>query len=221
MRRVMALCAALLCAPALVQAQEEAAEEKEVILERPGPDQGYYLTAGLNFATSNVVDEGDSLPTLLGWGLTIHVGQSVVSWMDLGLVIDIVRTSGDLERSSSLNGLGFEWSIRPYEPLIFRLGASFGIANTTAPTNSDNDGFAFGALVGVTAGYSFFPTHDPGETGSFAITPTVSFKGVQPFSSDSAYVTMVGVEFTWWSGLPNRMLDLSLEEAFPTDGDKK
>lgn len=215
MRPILVLLAISLCLPVQARAQQAGGQTPEVVLEPPAPDQGYAFTLGLHLLGARVIDDGDALPGLLSGGsLVLRQSQSITRFMDLGVSLEFGVSKGKSERTGSLFLFSLDWTLRPVSPLSVRLGTGLGLHQVTAPTNSENDAAAFGAAFSLSVGYALYPFYDRGESGSWAFTPVLQFKTLEPFGEDAVFFGGLGIEVTYWAGLPDNQLDLSLEEAF-------
>lgn len=194
-----------------------AQELPQAILEPPAASQGYYFSLGLHGGVLTVEDKGDTLKSLGGYAAALHIGQEVLRWMDLGIAIELGSVVSD-ERTGSLASLGIEWTLRPVGEAFVRLGCGFGVNQLSAPKNSDNDASAFGGIAAVTLGYAWFPFRELRDSGGFSLSPVLRLMTVQPFAEDAAYWAMAGFEVSFWTGLPQRQLELPLDEAFPAKG---
>lgn len=208
---ILSLCACL--AAPFARASAQASEKAPTLLERPAPMQGYYLTVGLQGGLLYARDEGKSQQSLGGASLSLHLGQAVTTWMDLGVVLELGSVvAGD--RSGGLVSFGFDWTIRPVRTLFFRVSPAIGFNQLSAVARSDNTANTFGTVVGLTMGYALFPFYKPKQSGGFAVSPVVHFSAVQPFNDSAAYWMLAGLEINWWSGLPREQLDVPLQEVF-------
>jgi hypothetical protein len=184
------------------------------LLEPPAAAQGYYLSLGLHGGVLTAKDDGDTLTPLGGYAGALHIGQEVRPWMDLGLALEFGSVSSD-QRTGWMGSLGMEWTLRPVAKTFVRLGCGIGISRLSAAENSDNKANASGGVAAITLGYAWFPFRGLRESGGFAISPVIRVMAVQPFAKDAAYWTTAGFEVAFWTGLPQRQLDLPLEDAFP------
>jgi hypothetical protein len=214
-----ALAQAQAQAQAQPQAQTQANDEPPApaLLERPAPMQGYYYSLGLHGGTMRARDEGRGIPPLSGMSLAFHLGQSVTTWMDLGLAVDLGFVLGS-ERTGTLGSFGIDWTLRPIKTLFFRVSPAIGVNQLSAVKNSDNSANIFGAALGLTVGYAWFPFYRPKESGGFALSPIVRLSSVQAFTDSAAYWVLGGLEITWWTGLPKRQLDLPLKDVYACRG---
>jgi hypothetical protein len=189
-------------------------EQQRPLLEAPRHDQGYYYALGVHGGMANVRDDGAFIDPLGGFSAALHLGQSVNTWTDLGLALELGFVPAG-ERTGSMYSFGIDWTLRPLGDAFARLSTAIGVSRVSAAADSDDTASAFGSVLGVTLGYAWFPWAAPRQSGGFAVTPVLRISTVQPFTDDAAFWTMVGFEITRWTGLPREQLDLSLDEAFP------
>ena len=71
---------------------------------------------------------------------------------------------------------------------------------------------SYGAAYTRGLGWDFFP-RDCGQSGGWALTPLVLVRAV-PGDPLTAFSGMLGMEVTWWSGLPKNQQEIPLERAF-------
>jgi hypothetical protein len=184
------------------------------LLEPPAAAQGYYFSLGVHGGMLTVVDDGDSLNPLGGYAGSLHIGQEVLRWMDLGIVLELGSVISN-QRTGSLFSFGIEWTLRPVAEVFVRLGGGLGVNALSAAKSSDDDADTFGGIAAITLGYAWFPFREARESGGFSISPVIRVIAVQPLAQDAAYWTTAGFEVAFWTGLPQRQLDLPLEDAFP------
>jgi hypothetical protein len=214
MRSLPALGAFLLLLASAWPAHAQDGELPPALLEPPAAAQGYYFSLGLHGGALTVVDEGDTLKALGGFAGALHIGQEVLRWMDLGIVLEGGPVVSN-RRSGSLYSLGIEWTLRPVAGLFVRLGCGIGANQLSAAKNSDNRASTFGGVAAITLGYAWFPFRKEHESGGFSISPVIRLMAVQPFAEDAALWTTAGFELAFWTGLPKHKLDMRLEDAFP------
>jgi hypothetical protein len=208
---------ALLSRPAHAQsgdAPKQGNDATRPLLEVPRPAQGYYFSLGLHGAMANVRDDGDFVAPRGGFSGALHLGQSVTTWMDLGVALEVGALPFG-NRTGLLASFGMDWTLHPWRESFARLGAGMGVSRLSAAPNSDNRASSFGSVLGLTLGYAWFPFAEPRQSGGFALSPVLRVSAVQAFGEDAAFWTMIGFEVTRWTGLPQRQLDLPLEHAFP------
>lgn len=211
---LIALALGLAAGGASAQGAPSEGESSAVELEAPRADQGYFLTLGLHGTGGIVFDDDDRLPIMKGSSFALRTGQSVNTWMDLGLAFEYGSLQGPDEREGYWFTFGLDWTVNLYRPLFLRLGAGLAVADVSAPVNSDNSAGAFGTNGALTLGYAFFPFHDDGESGGWALSPVLRLVSIQPFAESAAYIAGLGIELTYWSGFPDRQLDLDLNEVY-------
>lgn len=182
-------------------------------LEAPSARQGYYLgVGGAGLISATRTDDDGWLGVWPGGSGALRVGQAVLPWLDLGLALGIGGARGG-ERSATLGRFAIEAQVRPFDPLFVRVAAGLGITSLDArePDVEPIDG-RFGDGWTVAAGWDLFPWYDEG-SGGLAVTPVA---GVSADVDDffETWTGWVGVELSWWAGLPDNELELPPEEAF-------
>ena len=218
MIRLTGLGAFVLLLTSARPAQAQNGDLPPALLEPPAAAQGYYFSLGLSGGLLTVRDDGDTLKPFGGYAGALHIGQEVRHWMDLGIVFEFGSVVSD-QRTGSLASFGVEWTVRPAEGTFVRLGCGFGLSQLSAAKDSDNDASALGGVAAITLGHSWFPFRGPRDSGGFSVSPVIRVMAVQPLADDAAYWTTVGLELAFWTGLPQRQLDLRLDEAFPAQRD--
>jgi hypothetical protein len=212
-RSTLRLCTILLLLASAWPAHAQDGDLAPALLEPPAAAQGYYFSLGVSGGALTVEDDGETLSPLGGYAGSLHIGQEIVRWMDLGIVLELGSAISD-QRTGSLFSFGIEWTLRPVAAAFVRLGCGIGASGLSAAKNSDNDADAFGGVAAITLGYAWFPFREPRDSGGFSISPVLRVMAVQPLSEDAAYWTTAGFEVALWTGLPQRQLDLPLEDAF-------
>ena len=198
------------------QAQEQEAEAGS-LLEPPRPRQGYYFSLGaVGAMAGHEVRERGWLGPWPGAGGGLRLGQAILPWLDLGIGAAVVGTFE--ERFAAVHGrLSIEAQLRPAGPLAIRLYGGFGVTDpyrriAGAPKLTGR----VGGTYGIAVGWELYPARDPKRSGGLAVLPYVWFEG----SPDPGFATVmggVGIEITWWTGLPRNELDLPDDEAFAAD----
>ncbi|MDJ0762528.1 MAG: hypothetical protein QNJ97_06010 [Myxococcota bacterium] len=183
-------------------------------LKSPASRQGYYfslggggaITAGFNG------DEDEWLSPFAGPIGTLRTGQSILDWLDLGIGLG---TGGIFNRdySAIIGHLAVEAQFRPLDPLFIRASTGFGFADVSRrKKNAKKITGQFGGAYGLAVGYDFFPFYRQG-SGGFGITPTIS--AMVGAGDMFTTVTMtIGIEISWWTGLPKDQLDLPIDQAY-------
>jgi hypothetical protein len=208
---------ALLSRPAYAQSGDARAQDEHAarpLLEVPRPAQGYYFSLGVHGALVSVRDDGDFVAPRGGFSGALHLGQSVTTWMDLGVALEVGALPFG-SRTGYLASFGIDWTLHPWRESFVRLGVGVGVNQLSAAPNSDDSASSFGSVLGITLGYAWFPFAEPRQSGGFALSPVLRVSAAQPFGEDAAIWTMIGFEVTRWTGLPQRQLELPLEQAFP------
>lgn len=178
-------------------------------LEPPRPRQGYYVAVGAHSQLTYLNNEGDGLGPWPGWRGTLRFGQLLTRRLGLGLQLDFGGTSGD-ESSASFFGLGFTGQFEVACNLAVHAGVGLGVVSLTEPDEDDLQG-GFGAAYTVALTYDWFPRKM--RTGGLALTPRLEVRAL-PTDSVDAYGAFLGVEITYWTGLPNNQLILPDSEAY-------
>jgi len=180
----------------------------EELLERPRPRQGYYLALG---AYSSVVvgrEDAKTQGPMVGYGASLNLGQLLKPRLGLGLAIDLGGGSGG-GQSSRFFGLGLAGQVELATNLALHASVGLGVVSVEDPEDEDISGVTSAAYtLGVT--YDWFPWSRG--SGGWAITPSVFVRAVP--GGDSAFVTLVGVRVTRWTGLPRNQLELPPDEAY-------
>jgi hypothetical protein len=218
-RRIGArLAAAALAAAAALstgaRAAATATDTTPVLLEPPRQRQGYYLALGLAGIGNYNREEGVGLGVWPGYSTTIRLGQLVTRRFGLGLLIDSGSASKGTEKAT-LFTLGIEAQWELVHNLAVHGGVGLGVVGISDSTMPDADlRGAFGAAYSLGLSYEWFP-FSPRETGSggLAFTPFVEVRLI-PGTDVISQVTLIGVQATWWTGLPRNQLELPPDKAF-------
>jgi hypothetical protein len=107
----------------------------------------------------------------------------------------------------SLGGFALEGNARIWRGLSAHAGVGFGLVGMRDESSKDKSlrGGAGAYFLGG-LGYDAFPWHGR-PSGGWALTPTVDFRAM-PDGNVHAYSIFVGLQITWWSGLPRNRLIL-------------
>jgi hypothetical protein len=179
-------------------------------LERPRARQGYFVGFGLHGLGARLEDDGDASRT---WGMAnnLRLGQMVTARLGLALAIDY----GGGERgddASTLGGLGFEGQWEVTTNLALRAGVGIGVVSIDDTSRDDDDlRGGYGAAYTLGVGYDWFLTDR--RTGGWALAPVAQLRWM-PGDGFSSWSGLVGLEVSWWTGLPKNRLDLAAEDAF-------
>jgi hypothetical protein len=191
-----------------------AAFAQQELLEAPRHRQGYYLSAGFAGGAGKNWQDGDSLGVASGGTFGIHLGQLLTPRLGLGVIFENGKSKkGTIDFSQF--GLGLEGSVGLVGNLALHATAGFGVLqiDDKGDDKSTLEG-AYGAQYGLGLSYDFFPfQHNPLRSGGFAIAPSLDVR-LLPEDSATNLSVLVGVAFTWWSGLPRHQLELPESEAY-------
>lgn len=201
------LAAALAALVTCVGARRASAQS----IEPPRAHQGYYIGVGYHYAPVKVWEDNESWGVWQGGELSLRFGQLVTRRFGLGLQFHFGSAKGD-GQTASLFGMELEGQWELVRNLVIRGGAgvdTLGIRADATPNASLRGAAGAGYVLGL--GYSWFFTHRL--TGGWAATPRLEARYV-PGDTASGFIATVGVELTWWSGLPRDELELPPSEAF-------
>ncbi len=206
------LAVLLASAPLLAQADD--------VLEPPGLHQGYYASLGIYGLSTVNWEEGDQLNgAWFGAGNALRFGQMVTRKLGLGLAIDWGSTAGEAngrKQTSSISALSVEGQWVPIDQLSLLAGTGVGFAqfeyNKILPDEPETLRGGAGAMFLVGASYDFFPYRKP-LSGGLALSPSVRFRYLPSETADMLGV-FLGLDITWWTGLPKNQLDLPPDRAF-------
>jgi hypothetical protein len=202
----------------LLLAGAASAQQGEVDLEKPEPSQGHYIALGIGEVRAQAYDESRGLrkPTH-GSAFELRLGQSVTSWADLGIAFWVGKTDGDDEHKLTFGGVRVQGQVYPTQRLFLRGGfGPFG-ASGTDPLDPDYSRGTYGVACDVGAGLNIFLS-DEHESGGWVLTPTLMNHighnaGIEQ-QTFTTHMMTVGLQLSWWSGLPRDQLDLSIDRAY-------
>lgn len=193
---------ALVVAPAVAHAED--------LLEAPRPRQGYWLAGGAHFALLHGFERGEQVGPMAGWQGTLRAGELLTPRFGLGLFIDFGAASGD-DNEAGFGGLAFEGQVVVIGNLSATAAIGLGVVSVSSP--DDDDDVTRGAVgTGYTASLRYDWFVSPRRSGGLALTPTLSARYV-PGDTD-VIAGFLGVELTWWTGLPRNQLDLRDASAY-------
>ena len=203
-------------------ASEAHAQDAQLELRKPQARQGYYVGGGPRIV-SLVVQDSDlgSLGGMFGFGAAFRFGQKVNDWLGLGLVLS-GGGAGNAEWGAGGGGLMLEAQVQPWlqTDLALRLGigvSGFGVTRVNEDRETDDDpSGTVGSIYSVGASYELFPWHDSAkyDSGGLAFSFFVEGQVTPGLGGLTSYGAIVGVEFTWWTGLSRNKLDLPVDAAF-------
>ncbi len=179
----------------------------------PGPRQGYFVAlAGGGGVVINRDEELGALPTWPGGGGSLRLGQALAPGWSLGLFLDFTAAGGP-RRDGIGSGLGLEVGRQLGEAWLVSAGVGLGFARLDDRRDAEADALGgFGTRVRLTAQRDFFPWTRP-LGGGLALAPLVSVE-LLPADGFAALTASVGLQVTYWSGLPRDRLVLPLEQAY-------
>lgn len=213
-RRLAArLIRAALIVSALLAIGPRAARAQALDLEPPRRRQGYYLSFGIYGAASEAIEKGDSLGPWIGYGQAVRAGQLITRRFSLGIAYEGSATSGSGQKSGS-TALALEAGFAIAGNLALRGGVGVGfmqLKNPNDPTESGLRG-AGGSYFALGASYDLF-VGQKRLTGGLALTPVVEARYI-PGSDTTGIIMFVGVDLSYWTGLPLNQLDLPPSEAW-------
>ena len=210
MRR-SARCQLLGCLLAVALCVGAATTVRAQVLEPPRPRQGYYVAVGYHLALNKNWEDGESWGLWPGGDLTIRLGQLLTRRFGLGLEIHFGGTSGQGQRAA-IGGLAVEGQWEVARNLALHGGAGLDVvslSSTNGPNGSTRGTVGSGYFLGLT--YDWFLGHRL--TGGWAATPSIEARFV-PGDTASAFIGLIGVQLSYWTGLPRNQLDLPPEEAY-------
>ena len=193
--------------------------QSEVELVPPKARQGFFLGLGLRSGLMGADAEPvGSLGLLQGGLFNFHFGQMVNNLYGFGLSVDF---GGGQSRDwvAGLGALSVSFHLAPFEKIDFAFHAAVGpgfvsvIRKDEEAAREDDPEGGYGALYTLGATYDWFPFHDPGESGGFAITTFVEGR-IFPTGDIIAGGIFAGVELGYWFGFGRNRLDLEVEEAY-------
>lgn len=211
-RRFLVIHLGLIVA-ALLALAPRAARAQAVDLEPPRRRQGYYLSFGLYGAAQQAFEKGDSLGPWVGYGYALRAGQLITRRFSLGFAIEASATRGDGQKGSS-TALALEAGFAIAGNLALRGGVGVGfmqLKNPNDPMESALRG-AGGSYFALGASYDLF-VGQKRLTGGLALTPVVQARYI-PGSDTTGIIMFVGVDLSYWTGLPLNQLDLPPGEAW-------
>jgi hypothetical protein len=181
------------------------------VLEPPRPRQGYYFAVGYHLALNHNWEDGESWGLWRGADLTVRFGQLLTRRFGLGLAIHSGGTSGQNQKAA-FGGLAVEghWELARNLSLLGGVGLDIvSLSSQTGGDKTTRGTVGSGYVIGL--GYDWFPGHR--QSGGWAVSPLVEARFV-PGNTATAFIGTVGVQLSYWTGLPRNQLDLPPDEAF-------
>ncbi|HVR62133.1 MAG TPA: hypothetical protein VMU50_09550, partial [Polyangia bacterium] len=143
----------------------------------------------------------------------VRAGQLVTQRFALGMTLEDGRAWGDGQTATGF-GFGPEASVAVAGNFALRAGIGLALVHLHDPGDpfeSSTRGVT-GARFALGASRDIFLTRG-NRSGGLALTPSVQLRLV-PGGDTHALVATVGVEVTYWTGLPRNQLDLPPGEAW-------
>jgi hypothetical protein len=179
-------------------------------LEPPRPRQGYYLAFGPHFALNKNWEDGRDWGVWTGYDITFRFGQMVTRRFGLGLQVHSGGAGGQGQQAG-LFGLSVEGQWELARNLAVRGGV--GLDTVSIATVGGGDDSARGTVgSGYFLGLSYDWSFTRRQTGGWALTPVAQARFIP--GDTQGLVGTIGVEITYWTGLPRNQLDLPPSEAF-------
>jgi hypothetical protein len=205
MRRLVTSMLVLLALTGVARAQD---------LEAPRPRQGYYAAGGLHASLQHNRDDDGSLGTFRGSALSLRLGQLLTPRFGLGFQLDLGGGSHGDDTASTI-GLGLGGQVVLAPNLALHAVVGLGVVSITEKVGAEEElRGSYGSAYTVGLTYDWFPR--PCSSGGWAITPALQLRALPGDPIDS-YTATIGVEITWWTGLPRNQLDLPPDRAFTRD----
>ncbi|MDR7423226.1 MAG: hypothetical protein QN159_12275 [Armatimonadota bacterium] len=216
---VTALTATALALAGTVAERAQASEPAEVVLDPPLPRQGYYVSLQLFQMAGHAWEKGDALGVWPGGGYGLRLGQMVTRRLGLGLLIDFAGARGEglgRQQTAAYSGLSIEGQYVLWDRLALLGGTGIGIVQLSydrlMPDEPNDLRGAFGMYLLAGASYEFFP-YRRALSGGLGLAPALRVRFL-PGETASALAVFLGVDVTWWTGLPRNQLDLPPDKAF-------
>ena len=139
-------------------------------------------------------------------------GQRINDWLDLGLSIG-AGAAFEQQYWALIGHLSLEAQFRPIDALFIRPSVGFGFADVTRRVKGVEKVIGqIGGAYSLAVGYDLFPDQKR-RSGGLAITPVMGLE-VGPGEALTSLTGWIGLEITWWTGLPRDQLVLDDEEAY-------
>ena len=182
-------------------------------VEPPRQRQGYYMSLGIYAAATQSYEKGNTLGPWAGYGTALRIGQLVTRRFSLGLGIETLATKGD-GQTATASALAIEAGFALVGNLAVRGNVGVGflqLKNPNDPTESSTRG-AGGSWFGLGIAYDKF-VGQKHLTGGLALTPVLEARFV-PGTDTKGFIAFLGVDLTYWTGLPLNQLALPPSEAW-------
>ena len=182
------------------------------VLEPPRGRQGYYLSLGYHLALNKNWEDGRDWGTWIGNDINIRAGQLITRRFGLGLNIHSGGTKGDGQQAGTF-GLSIEGQWELVRHLAVRGGTGLDVVSISTVGAGSSESLRGTVGAGYFLGVSYDWIFTKRLTGGWAVTPLLQVRFI-PGTTTTAFLGTVGVEITYWTGLPRNQLDLPPSEAF-------
>jgi len=213
------LFSTFVAASGAAHAEVTAVESEPSILEPPLPRQGYFFDLGVYGLAFAPVEDGDSYGIWPGQAFAFRAGQMVTRQFGLALAIELGGASGEgggRDQTGFMAGLAIEAQYVFLDRLALFGGVGVGFVqldyDQLQPDEEETTRGVGGSYFAAGISYAFFPYKND-TSGGLSIGPSLRVRHV-PGEDTRATAILLGVDFTWWTGLPKNQLDLPLDEAF-------
>jgi hypothetical protein len=183
------------------------------LLEEPRSRQGYWIGFGPTGIAAQLWENGKDRGIYSGWSANFRIGQLITKRLGLGLLVEYFPYEGGISKKTdagTTGGITIEGSCQMWRDLSVHTGFGVGyvlIKDPNAIDSSYRGGGGSYLLLGTS--YDIFPFKKK-LTGGWALTPTLDLH-VMPQGNVKFVSLMFGLQFTFWSGLPDNMLRLPEE----------
>ncbi len=187
-------------------------------LEPPRARQGYYVAVGGYGSVSSINDDGTQRGPLTGASGSLRLGQLLTRRFGLGILIDSGADQDDRRQSTSFAiSLEAQREFGHHLTLRGAVGFAFlGLTDKRFPDEPQRGAVAAGYTLGLSWDWFLIRRR---LSGGLALTPVLQGRFIPAGPVDSldtlgAISGLLGLEVTWWTGLPRNQLDLPPSEAF-------
>lgn len=182
------------------------------VLEPPRGRQGYYLSLGYHLALNKNWEDGRDWGVWPGNDINIRAGQLITRRFGLGLQIHFGGSKGEGQQAGTF-GLSIEGHWELVRHLAVRGGTGLDVVSISTVGAGSSEDLRGTVGAGYFLGLSYDWIFTKRLTGGWAVTPVVQARLI-PGTTTTAFIGTVGVEITYWTGLPRNQLDLPPSEAF-------
>ena len=186
---------------------------QRVRLEKPKPAQGYYLSLGAYSVGAMAFDEQrDTRAPTLGPGFSLGYGQALTPWLELGLGIGYVQTVGEPVDTLSLFRMGLDSRWHFTERWFANAGFGVSAGQGEDPEDAGVTRDRYGDVYHLGLGRNLYLS-SANQSGGWVLSPVLNAE-IGPERPITTAAVWLGLEVSWWTGLPKRQLDLPLDEAY-------